>query len=97
MNQSTNNCKVAKRENYDEICRELGFLPECEFVKIMNRGTITFTCGSPEEVKALYKAVIDHRYKPAASLTNVARTLFYQLPQPTPSSELDDTWLQNWA
>lgn len=42
---------------YDEVCHELGFIPECKFVKITTAGTITFTCGTPDEVWALFRAV----------------------------------------
>lgn len=60
--------KIAKRKDYEAICHELGFIPEVHFVEITNRGTITYTVGKPQEVRALLNAVIEHGYKPAKSL-----------------------------
>lgn len=63
-----------KQMSYEEICKELGFIAACEFVKITNRGTITFTLGKPDEVRALYKSVLDCGFKPAASLLKTMQT-----------------------
>lgn len=57
-----------KEMEYNEICEDLGFIPGIHFVKVTNRGTISFTAGKPNEVKALYRSVVDHGYKPAKNL-----------------------------
>lgn len=31
-----------KQMSYEEICKELGFIAACKFVKVTTRGTITF-------------------------------------------------------
>lgn len=41
---------------------------DVHFVKITSRGTITFSAGKPQEVRALLNAVVEHGYKPAKSL-----------------------------
>lgn len=47
-----------KREiPYAEICKELGFVPDVRFVKVTHHGTISFTCGKPDEIRALKAAV----------------------------------------
>lgn len=53
---------------YEELCKRLGFIPEVEFVELTNAGTITFTVGKPEEIKALYAAVLREGFKPARNL-----------------------------
>lgn len=65
--------KCARREDYAAICHELGFAPDIHFVVITNRGTITFSCGRPQEIRALYAAVIRCGYKPAARLQQCVR------------------------
>ena len=65
--------KKASRKDYDAICHELGFIPSVHFVEITNRGTITYTCGKPQEIRALYKAVIDHGYQPSKNLEEAAK------------------------
>lgn len=72
--------KVIKNGNkvemeYGDICKELGFVPEFHFVEITNRGTITFTIGKPDEIKELYKAVVDNGYKASAKLTETRHNL----------------------
>lgn len=61
------------RLTYEDVCHDLGFIPETKFVEITNAGTITFTCGSPYEVKGLLRAVREKGYKPAQSLLRNAR------------------------
>lgn len=56
---------------YEELCKRLGFIPETEFVELTNAGTVTFTIGKPEEIKALYAAVLREGFKPAKSLVAV--------------------------
>lgn len=53
---------------YAEICHDLGFYPQAEFVRITNRGTIAFYCGHPDEVRALLRKANEKGYKPAQSL-----------------------------
>lgn len=60
--------KKASKKDYDAICHELGFNPNSHFVEITTRGTISFTSGKPQEIRALYKAVLDHGYKPSKNL-----------------------------
>lgn len=63
--------KVEK--TYEEISRDLGFIPSVHFVCITPANTITFYVGKPDEVKALLYACYQKGYKPAKSLINVAR------------------------
>lgn len=60
---------------YDVLCHKLGFNPSARFVKITSRGTISFTVGKPDEIKALYNAVISAGYKPAKRLEECVKTL----------------------
>lgn len=53
---------------YKEICQDLGFYPQTEFIRITNRGTIAFYCGRPNEVRALLLKANERGYKPAQSL-----------------------------
>ena len=65
--------KKATAKNYEAICHEIGFNPDVHFVKITTAGTISFTAGKREEVRALLKAVVDCGYKPAKALVEAAR------------------------
>lgn len=56
---------------YEELCKRLGFIPEVEFVALTNAGTVTFTVGKPEEIKALYAAVLREGFKPAKALAAI--------------------------
>ena len=56
---------------YGELCKRLGFIPETEFVELTNAGTVTFSIGKPEEVKALYAAVLRKGFMPAKSLSAI--------------------------
>lgn len=67
--------QIASRKQYDEVCHDLGFEPECGFVEITTRGTITFTCGHPEDIRALYAACLRRGYKPARSLIKAVARL----------------------
>lgn len=53
---------------YGDVCHELGFICECAFVKITTAGTITFTCGKPDEICALFRAVKRCGFAPAKGL-----------------------------
>ena len=50
---------------YDEVCHDLGFIPSVHFVEITTAGTIDFTAGTWEDIKALWDAVIDKGYRPS--------------------------------
>jgi hypothetical protein len=56
---------------YEELCKRLGFTPETEFVELTNAGTVTFTIGKPEEIKALYAAVLRKSFMPDKALAAV--------------------------
>lgn len=56
---------------YEELCKRLGFIPEVEFVELTNAETVTFSIGKPEEVKALYAAVLREGFKPAKALAAI--------------------------
>jgi hypothetical protein len=55
MNIKTTNGTI--NLTYEEVCHRLGFIPEAHFVKVTNRGTIDFTLGKPNEIRALKSAV----------------------------------------
>lgn len=57
-------------ESYESVCHKLGFDPEAHFVKVTNRGTISFTCGKPNEIRDLKKACRDNGYKMSKSLAD---------------------------
>lgn len=52
---------------YKQICSDLGFRPDSGFVRITSAGTIAFSIGKFEEIKALYGAIINKGYKPSKS------------------------------
>lgn len=56
------------QKSYEDICHDLGINPDVHFVKVTNRGTITFTCGKPNEVRDLLSMCMYAGYKPAKSL-----------------------------
>jgi hypothetical protein len=43
-------------DRYRETCARLGFDPDVKFVEILPDGTIGYTCGKPDEVRALLAA-----------------------------------------
>lgn len=59
---------VVSAMDYAEICKELGFVAETNFVRITSKGTVSYTAGKPEEVKALYASAIKNGYKPSRAL-----------------------------
>lgn len=63
------NTKTAKKADYNAICTELGFRSEIHFVTI-ERGRIGFTCGKPQELRALAYAARQAGY---AITKNLAR------------------------
>ena len=56
---------------YEELCKRLGFIPKVEFVELTNAGTVSFSIGKPEEIKALYAAVLREGFKPAKALAAI--------------------------
>lgn len=59
---------VLVEKTYEEICEELGFIAKVQFVEVTNRGTITFTLGRPEEIRALASAIEREGYKASSKL-----------------------------
>lgn len=70
------NVKIATGEtvklSYETICHTLGFVPEVRFVEITNRGTIGFSVGKPNEIKALLSACQKVGYVPSKKLIEAA-------------------------
>lgn len=60
---------------YSDVCKALGFVPEIEFVKVTNAGTISYYAGKPSEIKALYRAVKNNGLVPAKALANICKYL----------------------
>ena len=56
-------------ESYEQVCKNLGFDSDSHFVKVTNRGTVTYTVGKPNEIRALKKACRENGYKMAKSLS----------------------------
>lgn len=54
--------------DYSEICRKLNISASEKFVKVTSAGTITWTCGRPNEITYLYHQVINHGFRPAKNL-----------------------------
>lgn len=61
-----NNTRVPM--TYEAICEDLGFIADVHFVKITTAGTISYTCGKPNEIAALRAACLEHGYKPSQAL-----------------------------
>ena len=60
-------------ESYEYYCHRLGINPDIHFVKITNAGTISFSCGKPDEVRYLLKMCRENGYKPSKKLVESAR------------------------
>ena len=60
---------------YIETCKRLGFRPEIQFVKLNSNGSIGFTCGKPEEIRSLARAVEREGMKMSVALRNRLKTL----------------------
>lgn len=54
--------------DYDATCEQLGFQPRIKFVKINPNGSIGFTAGTPDEIRALLYAVRQERMTPDSKL-----------------------------
>lgn len=48
---------------YEELCYDLGFNPDVNFVDVTRAGSITYTLGKPNEISALFRAVHEKGYK----------------------------------
>lgn len=55
------------------IAEQLGYDPTVHFVELTNRGTVSFTCGKPEEVRGLLRAVLAANMTPSKALIAAAR------------------------
>lgn len=64
-----------KQMSYEEICKELGFSAPSHFVRITNWGTISFSVGKPDEIRALCKSVEKYGFKPSVSLIKTLEKL----------------------
>ena len=53
---------------YEDLCHDLGFISKVRFVEVTNRHTVTYSCGKPEEVRALARACRERGYVAAKSL-----------------------------
>lgn len=60
---------------YEDVCKDLGFIAGVKFVEVSNRGTITFTCGRPSEIRSLYSTVLSKGYKPTRKFTQRMQSL----------------------
>lgn len=55
--------------SYEEICERLGgYIASIGFVRVTSAGTIAYTCGRPEEIKALCRDAKDAGFVPAKSM-----------------------------
>jgi hypothetical protein len=60
-------------DHYREVCDRLGFIPEVRFVEILPDGSISYTAGKPDEVRALLAACERHGFKASKSLRRAAQ------------------------
>lgn len=58
--------------SYRELCSLLGFSADIEFVHVTTRGTISFSAGKPNEIRALLAACHKEGIVPAKSLVGCA-------------------------
>lgn len=52
---------------YEDLCYDLGFDPDVNFVEVTKAGSITWTLGKPEEIHALFRAIEEKGYKAKSS------------------------------
>jgi hypothetical protein len=64
---------MTKSENYTAVCARLGYLESVRFVEITPSGSITFTCGKPDEIFGLLARVRACGMRPAKSLIDACR------------------------
>jgi hypothetical protein len=60
---------------YNAICAKLGARNDIGFVEVTTRGTITATCGKPDEWRWLLNRCRETGLKPAKSLVERVATL----------------------
>ena len=65
--------KEKVKMSYEDICRELNCSPDIHFVEVTKHGTITFTCGKPDEIRYLLYQCVSNGYKPAKRLSCMAK------------------------
>ena len=65
--------KVTK--TYEEICRDLGFIPETHFVTVNTCGAIGFSAGKRDEIRQLYRAIHRKGYKPTRAIKQTIHNL----------------------
>ena len=61
---------------YEQVCDRLGMRSEIHFVEVTSRGTIAFTLGRPDEIKALHRACKQAGLRPAKSLTRAIDKMY---------------------
>lgn len=54
--------------SYEHVCGTMGINPDVNWIKITNRGTISFTCGHPYELRDLLREIGKCGYKPSQKL-----------------------------
>ncbi len=59
--------------SYNDICKELGFIPEVNFVRITKGCTISFTAGKHQEIVSLLNACRKAGYKPSKALIDASK------------------------
>lgn len=58
---------------YEQLCHELHFIPEANYVDVTHTGAITFTCGKLDEAKALADQCRQHGYRVSERLLKTIR------------------------
>ena len=61
--------------DYSEICKLLGFDASSKFVEITKNGSVGFTCGKPDEIRALYHASVTNGLRPSRELLRAMRVI----------------------
>jgi hypothetical protein len=65
--------KKAKQSQYAAVCAELGVRADVRFVEITSAGSISFTCGKPEECRALAYAARQAGYTVSRALDKASK------------------------
>ena len=58
--------------SYYDVCKDLGYNPEVEFINITSAGTISFYLIKPDEIFPLLSSVKSKGYVPSQKLLDVA-------------------------
>ena len=64
-----------QQKSYEEICKDLGFIAEVNFVEVTSTGRISYTIGKPDEIKALYHSAQNAGYEPSRALIRCIKNL----------------------